>query len=214
MITADGSATIHLPDLDESYHSKHGALQEADHVFISNGLNLVDGQRVSILEMGFGTGLNALLTLLRSKGRTVDYVGIEAFPVSFDEARQLSYASSMNAPELEEVFLNMHKIPWNEPVRLTEHFTLEKKDIRFDQIDFNSRFDLIYFDAFGYKVQPELWSADIFQLLYDALKPDGMLVTYAARTIIKKNMEQVGFTVTKCPGPPGKREMMRAEKQV
>ena len=214
VITADGSATIHLPDLDESYHSKHGALQEADHVFISNGLNLVAREPVSILEMGFGTGLNALLTLLRAKSRTVDYVGVEAFPVSFDEAKQMAYASSMNAPELEDVFLQIHQMPWNDPVQLTDHFTLEKKDIRFDEIDFVNRFDLVYFDAFGFRVQPELWSTEIFQLLYDALKPGGLLVTYAARTVIKRNMEQAGFTVTKCPGPPGKREMMRASKAV
>ncbi len=212
-ITADGSATIYLPDLDESYHSRHGAIQEAEHVFIQNGLNLLQVQSVCILEMGFGTGLNALLTYHHTakSGKKVDYVGVEAFPISDDEVRLMRYADFVD-PSFEPVFQQMHACPWGMPCRISDHFTLEKHQTRFESIDFENRFDMVYFDAFGFQVQPELWSASIFSSLYRALKPGGLLVTYAARTIIRDNMKAAGFSVRKCPGPPGKREMMQAIK--
>ncbi len=211
-ITADGSATIYLADLDESYHSRHGAIQEAEHVFIQNGLNL-QGQSVCILEMGFGTGLNALLTCHHAAkiGKKVDYVGVEAFPILTDEIRLMHYADLID-PALEPVFRQMHECQWGLPCSISHHFTLEKHQTRFESIDFESRFDLVYFDAFGFRVQPELWSASIFSSLYRALKPGGLLVTYAARTIIRDNMKAAGFNVRKRPGPPGKREMMQAVK--
>lgn len=212
--TADGSVTIRLPEWDECYHSKHGAVQEARHVFIQNGLSLFQGQPVSILEIGFGTGLNAFITAIEAESnqQQISYTGIEAFPVSADEAAKLNYADAVGNPDKADLLQAMHRTEWNRPEAITEFFTLEKIEMKFQDIDLEGKFDLIYFDAFGFRVQPELWSADIFKRMYMALKQNGLLVTYAARTIIRDNMRSAGFQVVKKPGPPGKREMMQGVK--
>ncbi len=212
--TSDGSTTIHLPDWDENYHSKHGAIQEAQHVFIKNGLSLFQGKSVSIMEIGFGTGLNAFITFLEAQKlqQTIDYVGIEAYPISADEVKGMNYVSELNAENQREIFEAIHETDWEIQNRLSEGFILTKKKQFFDTIDDVEKFDLIYFDAFGYRVQPELWSTAIFQKMYNSLKINGILVTYAARGVVKRSMIEVGFTVEKLDGPPGKREMFRASK--
>lgn len=212
--TQDGSTTIHLPELNESYHSKHGAIQEAYHVFIKNGLALFKSESVSILEIGFGTGLNAFITFLESQrnNQVIDYVGIDAYPVAFDEVTQLNYTTELNEKDMTEVFHKMHQSDWEQRQLLTNQFSLTKRNQHFQNITDESDFDLIYFDAFGYRVQPELWSHEIFKKMYLALKPGGVLVTYACRTSIKNAMKDAGFTVEKLPGAPGKREMLRARK--
>lgn len=212
--TLDGSTTIHLKEWDECYHSKHGAIQEAQHVFIKNGLSLFENQSVSILEIGFGTGLNAFITFLEAKklNQTIDYVGVEAYPVSAAEVLAMNYVAELNAGNEIQIFEKMHESNWNEKMLLNPDFELTKRKQFFDQIEDVEKFDLIYFDAFGYRVQPELWSTAIFQKMYDALKPKGKLVTYAARGVVKRSMIEVGFTVEKLAGPPGKREMFRASK--
>jgi tRNA U34 5-methylaminomethyl-2-thiouridine-forming methyltransferase MnmC len=212
--TLDGSTTIHLKEWDECYHSKHGAIQEAQHVFIQNGLSLFPNQSVAILEIGFGTGLNALITFLESQklNQSINYVGVEAYPVNASEVLAMNYVDELNATSKKEVFEQMHESNWDEKVILNPEFELTKRKQFFDEIDDFEQFDLIYFDAFGYRVQPELWSTAIFQKMYDALKPGGKLVTYAARGVVKRSMIEVGFTVEKLPGPPGKREMFRASK--
>jgi len=212
--THDGSTTIHIEEWDECYHSKFGAIQEAQHVFIKNGLSLFKDQSISILEIGFGTGLNALITFLESKklGLQVDYVGIEAYPISQTEIKEMNYVSELKAESDEAVFETMHSCLWEEKINLKIDFNLTKKKQFFHEIEYLEQFDLIYFDAFGYRVQPELWTFEIFKLMFKALKKNGVLVTYAARSIIKKNMQEAGFTVEKLQGPPGKREMFRATK--
>ncbi|MDD2821534.1 MAG: tRNA (5-methylaminomethyl-2-thiouridine)(34)-methyltransferase MnmD [Flavobacterium sp.] len=212
--TLDGSTTIHLKEWDECYHSKHGAIQEAQHVFIKNGLSLFENQSVSILEIGFGTGLNAFITFLEAKklNQTIDYVGVEAYPVSAAEVLAMNYVAELNAGNEIQIFEKMHESNWDEKMLLNPDFELTKRKQFFDQIEDVEKFDLIYFDAFGYRVQPELWSTAIFQKMYDALKPKGKLVTYAARGVVKRSMIEVGFTVEKLAGPPGKREMFRASK--
>jgi len=212
--THDGSTTIHIEEWDECYHSKFGAIQEAQHVFIKNGLSLFKDQSISILEIGFGTGLNAFITFLESKklGLQVDYVGIEAYPISQSEIKEMNYVSELKAESDEAVFETMHSCPWEEKINLKIDFNLTKKKQFFYEIEYVEKFDLIYFDAFGYRVQPELWTLEIFKLMFKALKKNGVLVTYAARSIIKKNMQEAGFTVEKLQGPPGKREMFRATK--
>jgi tRNA U34 5-methylaminomethyl-2-thiouridine-forming methyltransferase MnmC len=213
--TSDGSTTIHLPDWDENYHSKHGAIQEAKHVFIANGLSLFKDKSIAILEIGFGTGLNAFITFLESKklNITVDYVGVEAYPVSTAEILSMNYVNELNAMTENQVFEQMHTSNWEEKTILSETFCLTKRKQFFAEIEDVAQFDLIYFDAFGYRVQPELWSTEIFQKMFNALKPNGILVTYAARGVVKRSMIEVGFTVEKLPGPPGKREMFRATKK-
>ena len=212
--TSDGSTTIHLPDWDENYHSKHGAIQEAQHVFIKNGLSLFQGKPVSIMEIGFGTGLNAFITFLEAtkSGQNIDYTGIEAYPVLEKELKLMNYVSELNAEQYSEIFSQLHKSDWETKNPISENFTLIKRKQFFDSIEDIEKFDLIYFDAFGYRVQPELWSTEIFQKMYNSLKPKGILVTYAARGVVKRSMQEVGFTVEKLAGPPGKREMFRAAK--
>lgn len=166
------------------------------------------------MEIGFGTGLNAFITFLESKQfPEIDYVGIEAYPVSPEEVLQMNYVSELQAENDLAIFKLMHESNWEEKIRLSENFTLTKNKLFFDAISYRDKFDVIYFDAFGYRVQPELWSTGIFRLMYDALKDKGMLVTYAARGVVKRSMQEIGFRVEKCPGPPGKREMMRAFKE-
>lgn len=212
--TLDGSTTIHLEEWDECYHSKFGAIQEAKHVFIKNGLSLFENNKISILEIGFGTGLNAFITFLEAKNRnlSIDYVGVEAYPVIAEEVVSMNYVEELNANNERNIFEKMHESNWDEKIILSDEFLLTKRKQFFADIDDLDKFDLIYFDAFGYNVQPELWSTAIFQKMYNSLKLNGVLVTYAARGVVKRSMKEVGFTVEKLEGPPGKREMFRARK--
>lgn len=212
--TLDGSTTIHIEEWDECYHSKHGAIQEAQHVFIKNGLSLFENKHVSILEIGFGTGLNAFITFLEAKklNQTIDYCGVEAYPISADEVLSMNYVAELNAANESAIFKTMHESNWGEEINLSKDFSLIKRKQFFEAIEDIEKFDLIYFDAFGYRVQPELWSTEIFQKMYNALKPNSVLVTYAARGVVKRSMIEVGFSVEKLEGPPGKREMFRARK--
>ncbi len=214
--TQDGSTTIHLPEWNESYHSKHGAIQEAYHVFIKNGFSLLEGKSISILEIGFGTGLNAFITCLEAKknsNQAINYVGVEAYPVVLEEALQMNYAQEIDEKEC-QVFELLHQTDWEKKNLISPEFTLTKRKQFFQDINDSNAFDLIYFDAFGFRVQPELWSEAIFVAMYKALKANGVLVTYACRTSIKNAMLSAGFSVEKLPGAPGKREMLRATKGV
>lgn len=212
--TSDGSTTIHIKEWDECYHSKHGAIQEAKHVFIKNGLALFPNQKVSVLEIGFGTGLNTFITFLEAKklNQTIEYLGVEAFPISEDELQLMNYPKELNALDYKSIFEKMHACNWEEKNNLSEDFSLTKRKQFFEEINDIEKFDLIYFDAFGYRVQPELWTVSIFEKMYKSLKINSVLVTYAARGVIKRNMIAAGFTVEKMAGPPGKREMFRARK--
>ncbi|TGD57892.1 tRNA (5-methylaminomethyl-2-thiouridine)(34)-methyltransferase MnmD [Flavobacterium humi] len=214
--TRDGSTTIHLVDWNESYHSKNGAIREAYHVFIQNGLSLLGEKSVSILEIGFGTGLNAFITFLEAQKNklTIEYTGVEAYPVEEGEAFAMNYLEELQAVSQEAEFRKMHQCPWEEKTHFNPYFSLTKRRQFFQDIEDKEAFNLIYFDAFGYQVQPELWSTEIFQKMYDSLKNNSILVTYAARGVIKRSMEAVGFVVKKVPGPPGKREMMIAFKNI
>src|SRR5690606_2598609 len=202
-------------DWDETYHSKHGAIQEAYHVFIKNGLdNFKDKSKVSILEIGFGTGLNAFITFLEHKKRNleIEYVGVEAYPILEEEVRQLNYVKELQAEEFQSTFNLMHEANWEKQIEVTSDFILTKRNQFFQEIKDKEKYNLIYFDAFGFNVQPELWDEVIFKQMYEALLPQGILVTYACRTSIKKAMLSAGFQVEKLPGAPGKREMLRAFK--
>lgn len=216
--TADGSSTIFIPEWKEHYHSIHGAIQEAQHVFIKMGLHKVlerpDMQQISILEIGFGTGLNALVTWKTTleSAISIDYTGVEAYPVSSEEIQKLNYAEELGKKPASQIFEKIHRVPWEEKVEITENFKLTKQQKFFQEIRDVDSYDLIYFDAFGARVQPDLWTEEIFILMYKALRPEGILVTYAAKGSVRRAMLQVGFQVEKLPGPPGKREMLRATK--
>lgn len=215
IVTSDGSTTIHLPGWNESYHSTHGAIQEAYHVFIEMGYKAIEKKDFSILEIGFGTGLNAFITLLETAKdqRNIDYVGVEAYPVKEDELLALNYVSELDTRNFSHKFEEMHLTPWNKSHQVTSNFTLTKRQMFFHNINDVNTFDLIYFDAFGAKVQPELWSEEIFKLMFTSLKPGGKIVTYSAKGSVRRAMQAVGFEVERLPGPPGKREMLRGTKK-
>ena len=221
--TSDGSKTIQIEDWNEQYHSIHGAIQEANHVFIKHGLlfyyqshhpNLIsESQPINILEIGFGTGLNAFLTLIKAEElkTPINYVGVEAYPVKTEEIQQLNYIELISE-KYKAQFEKMHGIPWGGKHQIDTVFNLEKQEKFFKEITDENSFDIIYFDAFGARVQPELWTEDIFSIMYKALKDKGVLVTYSAKGSVRRAMQSVGFTVERLPGPPGKREMLRALK--
>ncbi len=214
--TGDGSKTIRIIDLDENYHSTHGALQEAEHVFIKNGLlEFIDKSQISIFEMGLGTGLNAFLSAIKANDLKlkIEYTGIEAFPVSIDELNQLGY-NDIAGKSNSELYNKLHETLWGEMNEISEWFSLRKINDQLQLINFeNESFDIVYYDAFGPRAQEEMWSIELFQKMYDSIKEGGFLVTYCAKGQVKRNMKAVGFEVEPLPGPPGKREMTRAWKR-
>lgn len=212
--TSDGSTTIKIVEWDEQYHSIHGAIQEAYHVFIKNGLSLFKNQSVQILEIGFGTGLNTIITQIESENFNLNiaYTGVEAYPVNVKEIAQLNYIEQLKAQNYESQFNKMHESEWEVPCSISDNFELTKQQKDFMEIKDENVYDLIYFDAFGARVQPELWTESIFKIMFDALQENGVLVTYAAKGSVRRAMLAVGFTVERLDGPPGKREMLRARK--
>ena len=215
--TSDGSSSVYLPEWDENYHSKHGAIQEAYHVFIKSGLDLFkDGRELRILEMGFGTGLNCMITYLEAKKRdlTIDYLGLEGYPLETKMIFELNHLEQLKALKESEAYQIIQTSDWNEPASVGPNFKLTKREIMFEDYQDNDFIDLIYFDAFGARVQPELWTETIFKKMYDALKDNGIIVTYAAKGSVRRAMQAVGLKVERLPGPPGKREMLRGTKQL
>jgi len=214
--TADGSTTIHLPDINEQYHSKHGALQESNHVFISKGLHKIAAKQseISILEIGFGTGLNALLTYFEASqsNLAINYTTVEAYPVLASEWEALNYGALIQNEKGPEVFRKLHETTWEAQHVVSSFFKFTKQEKKFEAITDQEAYDLIYFDAFGARVQPELWTEAIFKIMYKAMKQGGILVTYAAKGSVRRAMQAVGFSVERLEGPPGKREMLRATK--
>ena len=211
--TKDGSTSLFIPEWNETYHSKHGAIQEAYHVFIKNGLSIFNGKSVSILEIGFGTGLNAFITSLEADKNNivVNYTAVEAFPLTIEEIDAMNFASRIDYNKT-NTFSAIHQLNWEVKNQVSDNFYLTKRNQFFQDVNDKECFDIIYFDAFSYDVQPELWSEAIFTKMHTALKSNGILVTYACRTIIKQTMISAGFRVEKLPGAPGKREMLRAYK--
>ncbi len=213
--TSDGSKTIAIKEWNEHYHSTHGAIQESKHVYIDAGLNAI-GNNISpvrILEFGFGTGLNALLTFQHAEQNNlpVEYHSIEAFPVDKNLIEQLDYPEKLDLPRT--VFNKMHQTPFYENIKLTGNFSLYKIKQKFE--DFHPKetyYNLVYFDVFGARVQPELWQPAILQKAYQALTKNGIFVTYAAKGQLKRDLKVLGFTIETLSGPPGKREMIRAVK--
>lgn len=223
--TADGSKTIQIEEWDEHYHSVHGAINEANHVYIKHGLlfaytelytaskNLKSNTEITILEIGFGTGLNAFLTLIEAEKQklNINYIGVEGYPVIRSEIEDLNYVELISENHKVQ-FDKLHQIPWELPEQITSNFKLKKENKFFEEITIKNTFDIIYFDAFGSRVQPELWTEDIFKTMYDALKPSGILVTYSAKGTVKRALRAVGFAVKRLKGPPGKHHMLRASK--
>ncbi|MEL6255965.1 MAG: tRNA (5-methylaminomethyl-2-thiouridine)(34)-methyltransferase MnmD [Bacteroidota bacterium] len=211
VISKDGSSTLFAPHFDEHYHSIHGAIQESMHVFIEAGLRAQKKQDIRIFEMGLGTGLNAVLTAIHMEERRIHYTGIEAFPVADDLLAQLNYTKELGE-EAEMIFKKLHALPWEEIGELLPSFSLEKVRITLEKFSSESAYDLIYFDAFAPSAQLELWSLEIFQKMFRLMNAGAVLVTYCAKGDVRRAMIAAGLRVEKIPGPPGKREMLRAWK--
>jgi len=216
ILTEDGSHSISVPDLNVTYHSIHGAIQESMHVFIEAGLRFWSGHsqwadRYKIFEMGLGTGLNALLTAIEAeeKKSKIRYTAVEQFPISIEEARTLNYTEYLDH---EKLFQQIHESSWIERVIISEYFILQKEKISLLNFSAAERFNLIYYDAFAPNAQPELWTKEIFEKLFQMLEPNGILVTYCSKGDVRRAMMSAGFGVEKLKGPPGKREMLRAVK--
>jgi tRNA U34 5-methylaminomethyl-2-thiouridine-forming methyltransferase MnmC len=215
--TADGSSSVYVPELDESYHSKFGSIQESRHVFIQSGLeySIRNGNRpISILEIGFGTGLNAFLSCLFAAENVipVNYFAIEPDPIGPEVYENLNYPARLQADERRDEFIRMHAAPWVQNTFSTPYFSLHKFQISLDDLKLSHQINLVYFDAFAPRVQPELWTPEVFIKMYELLEPGGVLVTYCAKGEVKRNIKSAGFTVEALPGPKGKREMTRAIK--
>jgi len=212
--TADSSLTLYVPDLDEHYHSYHGALQEANHVFIKNGIEAINSESVRVLEVGFGTGLNALLTACASDklGCEINYIGVEAYPVATDLLGKLNYPSLIENYNAGAYYERIVHDRWEKEQKISKTFTLTKIERKIEKCEFDKKFNLIYFDAFGPRVQKEMWSDLNMKKMYDCLQLNGFLVTYCAQGQFKRDLKKVGFKVVSMPGPPGKREMVKAIK--
>jgi tRNA U34 5-methylaminomethyl-2-thiouridine-forming methyltransferase MnmC len=250
--TSDGSHSLFVPALNETYHSRHGAMQESQWVFIKQGLGftgprmhefgvssvgvtlqegpVTERSRLRIHEVGFGTGLNALLAMRWAEEHRVHvhFTSLETNVLPMEIAEKLNYCdtdisegplfersreqiSSQQNP-VPERFMQMHSCPWNEDVIITPHFTLHKAQRAVQDEQAENQYDVVFYDAFGPPTQPEMWTLAIFQRMYAALKPGGIFVTYCAKGQVRRDLQSAGFTVERLPGPPGKREMLRATK--
>ena len=213
-MTEDGSHTIYVRGLDEPYHSTHGALQESMHVFIRQGLHTVNQPSVRILELGFGTGLNALLTLVESLplDKTIYYHAVEKYPLKESEYSQLNFERLV--PQCPAGTLDqLHSCPWNKAVQISDRFTLYKEEADFTFMKPPPHINLIYFDAFSPDKQPGLWKEDVIGSIGRISDPGAVLVTYSSKGVVRRELNSCGFDVIKVAGPPGKREMIRATKR-
>jgi tRNA U34 5-methylaminomethyl-2-thiouridine-forming methyltransferase MnmC len=215
VITEDGSHTIYLPEMDEHYHSTHGAIQESLHIYINQGLFQVTKQEISILEIGFGTGLNAYLTYAFGdhKKLNISYFSIEKYPLPEIDYLKLNYPSKI-FPEYSDVFEKIHSSKWDSVVKISPEFSLQKVHADLLSFDFNClpQFDLVYYDAFAPGKQPEMWTDEIIQKVASAVKKDGILVTYCAKGSVRRAFLAAGFQMERIPGPTGKKEILRGKK--
>ncbi len=217
--TEDGSHSIYVAELNETYHSVHGAITESKHVFIKNGfrylVSLKNQGSINILEIGFGTGLNVYLTLLENRiyNCTISYISVEPYPLSQDIISGLNYASILGDPENKIPFQKIHDVAWDENVPLHENFLLHKINCKYQNyIPGINHFDLIYYDAFAPGKQPEMWESSLLQKSADSLVNSGILVTYSAKGQVKRDLKATGLQVETLQGAPGKKEMTRASK--
>lgn len=213
--SADGSHTLYNCEINEHYHSVHGAEQESNHVFFDMGLSKCLKDKIEIFEVGFGTGLNAYMSAMYAmqNHKKIIYTTIEAFPVPCHITEKLNYGTTKQEKSL---FNKISNCSWNTPIVINEYFTLIKMHADFIKLNLtlNNEIDLIFFDAFSPDVQPEMWEQNIFDYLYEHTSNNGIITTYCAKGIVRRRMKAAGFEVERLPGPPGKREMLRGTKKV
>lgn len=211
--TNDGSNTLYSPKFKEHYHSTFGALEESVYIYIQAGLNHCQLKSIKIFELGFGTGLNTILTYIESAKRNlrVEYTAIELFPVDLEIIDRLNYTEFLSDDQ-KSIYTGLHNCKWDENVKISENFTFLKIKSDFNNYNFAQKYDLVYFDAFAPDKQPEMWSSENFAKVYEALNNKGILTTYSSKGIVKNNLRSTGFKVTRLNGPTGKRHILRAEK--
>lgn len=213
-LTEDGTHTLFVPALDEHYHSVNGAMQESRHVFIQAGLKEIEKEEIRLLEIGFGTGLNALLSIEYADNHAsqkIIYHSIERYPLPQEITDKLNYGQAVGK-QGEEWFQKIHAAAWDQPVSISERFILHKMKGDSNHLALPSGIDLIYFDAFAPDKQPEMWEAEIFEKLYQCASPEAVIVTYCAKGEVRRRMQNAGFQMERLPGPPGKRHMLRGKK--
>ena len=213
IISKDGSHTIYRQDIDETYHSRHGAIQEAMHVFIRKGLKEIEKSKkeINILEVGFGTGLNALLTCLNSTSE-INYIGLETTPLPIKVLGSLNYDTAVTQDNSQEIFKNIHGATWEALCSITNFFSIKKVETTIQDFEIRQPIDLVYYDAFGPNSQAEMWDISIFEKIYKAMRSQGVFVTYCAKGQVRRDLKSVGFVMERLEGPPGKREMLRGRK--
>ena len=218
--TADGSHSLYIKELNEHYHSIHGAIQESKHVFINAGLKQISTNpdltsEINILEIGLGSGLNAFLSFIEAEQQSlkINYTAIEAFPLNAGLIEQLNYVECLDAEKYKSFFSRIHTSEWEKSIVFSNHFTIFKINNKLQNVVFENKFNLIYFDAFGPQVQPEMWTEVVFAKLFSTLEPMGSLVTYCAKGEVKRTLKKIGFIIESLAGPPGKREMVRAVRK-
>lgn len=216
IVTTDGSHTLFSEQYGVTYHSRYGAVTESAHVYITTGLRYkaVMQREMSVLEIGLGTGLIAMMTWLEAEKRAlvVDYTGIELFPPPLDTIKNLNYPQLLGVPDRAADYCKLHTTRWGRRQVFSEVFSFTKHKVPIESFSSPDTFDLIYFDAFAPQAQPELWTVEIFKNMYESLRPEGILVTYCAQGEFKRSLKKAGFTVERLQGPPGKREMTRATR--
>jgi tRNA U34 5-methylaminomethyl-2-thiouridine-forming methyltransferase MnmC len=218
IVSEDGSSTIFSEEVNQHYHSHFGALQESMHIFIEAGLCapiLSKLENISILEIGFGTGLNALLTYFKAKElhKKVYYETLELYPLTPQEAEQLNYPFRLPYSNAKEIFTTLHNAKWNEKQKISETFILHKRETSAINATYSpNTFNLVYFDAFSPDAQPELWTKEVFKPIYDSMGNESILLTYCTKGSVKKILASLGFQIEKLPGPVGKREILKGGK--
>lgn len=216
ILTEDGSYTLFNNKIGEHYHSIHGAIQESQHVFIKSGLAHCKEKEIHIFEIGFGTGLNAFLAYKYGKENNIriHYTTIEAFPIDIQTAEKINYGLTEKE---KKVFMSLHKDNWGRSLDIDENFSIEKINEDLSKFILRKTFqkkliNVIFFDAFSPEVQSDLWEKQVFEYLYNSLSLGGILTTYCAKGYVRRNLKEVGFEVERLAGPPGKREILRAQK--
>lgn len=205
-MTADGSPTLFLPETDEHYHSVNGAVRESKHVYIEAGFKQCRKAEIHVLEMGFGTGLNVLLTALEAENQKIKvlYTGLEKFPLPPEITDRLNYSET-------SLFRTIHQAEWEKFKPVNSYLYLKKIQTDFKDFNFPDKNDIVYYDAFAPDKQPDVWSSELFGKIFSSMNPGGIITTYCAKGSIRRMMQQAGFTVERIPGPPGKREMLRGK---
>lgn len=213
--TDDGSHTLYQNDIDEHYHSTFGAFTESRHIFIEQGLKAVNKRGIHVFEMGFGTGLNCLLSYIEAEksNKKVMYHTIENHPLDIENALQLNY-SSLLGKQAAKVFHNLHTAKWDTDIQMSDFFNIRKINQDINDYTFDDTYDIVYYDAFSPKAQPEVWQYSIFRRIYEHLNDHGFIITYCVKGEVKALLVKCGFHLQKLPGPPkGKREILKAIKK-